>query len=120
MNDDVAACENSATFVGESQTVAAHIASDCGDSPSSHFGEAVFTKLGAQPIERVVLQDFARNSLFNGGTSTRTNQQHDLAIGHRAQEPLKEIGAEETGGAGDEEPFAGQCLTNHERMFTTW
>ncbi|CAB4617089.1 unannotated protein [freshwater metagenome] len=120
VDDDVATGKNGAACIIEAEAIATDIACNRCDSTGGHFGESVFAKVVAQSVERVVLQNFARDPLFNSGASAGTNQQHDLAIGHRAQKSLKKIGAQETGGAGDEQPFAGKCVTNHEQMFTTW
>jgi hypothetical protein len=120
VDDDVATCKNGAACFIKAKTIATNIACNRRDASGSHLCEFVFAQFGAKSIKGVVLQDFASHSLFNGGAPAGTNQQHDLAIGHRAQKSLKKIGAQETGGAGDEQPFAGECVTNHERMFTTW
>jgi hypothetical protein len=120
VNDDVATGKSSASRFIKAKTIATNIACNRRDASGRHLCESVFAEFGAQSVESVVLQDFASHSLFNGGAPAGTNQQHDLAIGHRAQKSLKKIGAQETGGAGDEQPFAGECVTNHERMFTTW
>ena len=120
MNDGVATGKSGAACVIKAETVATDVACNRRDASGSHCCEFVLAEFGTQSVEGVVLQDFASHSLFNGGASARTNQQHDLAIGHRAQKSLEKIGAQETGGAGDEQPFAGECFTNHKRMFTTW
>ncbi|CAB4344590.1 unannotated protein [freshwater metagenome] len=113
MNDGVATGEYRTTGIVEAKSIATHVASDRSDATSGHFGETVFAEFGAQTIERVVFENLASHALFNRGTSACTHQQHDLAIGHRTEQSLKQVGAEETGGAGDEEPFAGECFTNH-------
>ena len=114
MNDGVATGEYCTTSIIETKPIAAHVASDGSDATSGHLGEPVFAEFGAQTIEGVVFQNLASHALFNGGTSTWTHEQHDLAIGPRSEQALEQVGAEETGGAGDEEPFAGECFTNHE------
>jgi len=113
VNDDVAGCENVSASIIKSEAVATDIASNCGDASGGHLGKAVFAEITAQPVEHVVFQNLSGDALFNSGTAARANQQHDLAIGHRAQQTLKKVGPKETGGAGDEQPLAGQCVTNH-------
>jgi hypothetical protein len=120
VNDDVASGQNSAAGLVKAEAIAANVTSDRGDASCGHCRELVFTEFGSQSIKRVVLQDLSSHSLFNGGTTTGPNQQDDVAIGHGAEQSLEQVGPEETGGAGDEQPFAGKCVTNHERMFTTW
>ena len=45
-----------------------------------------------------------------GRPPARPHEQHELAAGHRAQQPLDQGGAEEAGGAGDGDALAGQRL----------
>jgi hypothetical protein len=120
VDDGVATGKSGAACFIEAETIATDIAGNRRDASGSHRCEFVFAEFGTQSVEGVVLQDFASHSLFNGRAPAGTNQQHDLAIGHRAQKSLEKIGAQETGGAGDEQSFAGKCVTNHKRVFTTW
>jgi hypothetical protein len=45
--------------------------------------------------------------------ATGPDQQHQLAVGHRAQEPLHQCGAEEAGGTGDGDALPGQVVGDH-------
>ena len=120
MDDGVAGCEQLSTGCIESETIASDIAGHCGDAAGGHLGEPVLAELCAQSVEGVVLEDFAGEALLDGGASTGAHEQHELAVGDRAQESFEKVGAEEAGGAGHEQTLSGEGVSNHGGMFTTW
>ena len=63
-------------------------------------------QLAAQSIERVVAEDLAGDAVA-GAASSGAHDEHQLAVGHGAQESLDERGAEEAGRARDRDAFAG-------------
>ncbi len=65
----------------------------------------------AQAIEAVVAEDLAGDTVA-GAAAPGAHDEHQLAVGHRAQEPLDERGAEEAGRARDRDAFAGKALPN--------
>ena len=82
--------------------------------------QQLLSPIGSEPVEGVVLQDLPLDPLGDGRTPPRTDQQDDLAVGHRSQQSLEQVGAEEAGRAGDEQPLSGECLTDHGGLSTTW
>ena len=94
-------------------TASTDVTGDRRETSRAHSGELLGTELGAQSIERVVAQDLAGEALVDARTTTGAHEQDDLAVGHRPQESFEEVGPEEPGGAGDEQPLAGQRLADH-------
>ena len=74
---------------------------------------AALLALGAQPVERVVLEDLAFGASCGAGSLAVADEQHELAVGDRAQQPLDERGADESGRAGDGDPFPRERFGDH-------
>ena len=53
--------------------------------------------------------------LLDGAHAARPDEQHELAVGHRPQQPLDQGGAQEAGGAGDGDALAGQVRRGSRR-----
>ena len=102
----------SASF--EAEAVAGDVAGDRGD-PTRDAGEVDVGVLagGAQSVEGVVLEDLAVGAAGGARALAVADQQHQLAVGDRAQEPLDQRRADETGGAGDGDPFARKLFGDH-------
>ena len=113
MDDGVARGEQVAAGGVEAESVAAHVAGDCGDAAGRHLGEALLAQLGAQAVEGVVLEDLAGQALLDGGAAAGAHEQHELAVGDASEQTFEEVGAEEAGGAGDEEASAGEGVSDH-------
>ncbi|MEZ5139138.1 MAG: hypothetical protein R2711_10360 [Acidimicrobiales bacterium] len=62
----------------------------------------------------------SRAALLDVAHAPGPDQQHQLAVGHRAQEALDERSAEEAGGAGDGDALPGQVVGDHGCMSTKW
>ena len=120
MEHGVARRQRGAAFVIESEPIGADVAGNGPDTPGRHLGEALFAQVGAQPVEGVVLQDLPLHSLVDRRTLARPDEQDDLAVRHRSQQALEHGGAQEAGGAGEEEPLASQRFTNHALLSTIW
>ena len=120
MDDGVAAGEGGPALLVEAQPVAADVAGHGRHPALDQLVEPVLAELLAEPVEGVVLQDLPADALFDARALARADQQDDLAVGDRAQEPLEQVGPEEAGGAGDEQPLAGERLTDHAEVSTTW
>jgi hypothetical protein len=110
VDDDVAGGEQRPAFGVEAEAVGGDVARDGGDPGGDLCGEVV--GLASETVEGVVLQDLAGNALLRAAPA-RPHQQHQLAVGYLAQEPLDQRGAEEAGGAGDADALAGQLLADH-------
>ena len=110
----VAAGEDRAVGVVQSQPVTGDVAGDRGD-PGGHGGEvdALLAALGAESVERVVLEDLALGSPCRTGSLAVSHEQHQLAVGDRAQQALDERGADESGRAGDGDPFPRERFGDH-------
>ncbi len=120
VNDSVARGQRGAAFVVEAEAIGTDVARNGPHSASGHLGEALFAQVGAQPVEGVVLQDLALHPLVDRRALARADEQHDLAVRHRPQQALEHGGAQEAGGAGEEEPLASQRFTNHALLSTIW
>jgi hypothetical protein len=76
--------------------VRADIAGDYRD-PLGHERVEVGSQSGAQPIERVVLQDFASDALGRRCSATMTDEEDDVAVRHAVQEAFDEGCPHESG-----------------------
>jgi hypothetical protein len=113
MNDGVAGGEQFAASGVESETVASDIASHGRDAPGGHLGEALFAEFRPQTIEGIVLEDLSGQALLNRGPAAGAHEQHEFTVGDRPQEAFEQVGAQEAGGASDEEAFAGEGVSDH-------
>ena len=112
--------EGGAAGVVEAEPVGADVAGDGRDPLGHQRGEAVLAVLLAEPVEGVVAEDLPLGPLLDGGPAARADEQHELAVGHAAQQPLDERGAEEAGAAGDGDALAGELLGDHGTLSTRW
>ncbi len=114
MDHGVAAREGRSVGVGQPQPVAGDVAGDRGD-PAGEGGEvdALIAALRAEPVERVVLEDLAVGAARGAGSLAVADEQDELAVGDRSQQPLDERGADESGRAGDGDPFSRKRFGNH-------
>ena len=110
----VAAGEDRPIDVVQAEPVAGDVAGDRGD-PAGHGGEvdALFGALRAQPVEGVVLEDLAVGAARGAGSLAVADEQHQLAVGDRSQQALDERGADESGRAGDGDPFPRERFGDH-------
>ena len=67
-----------------------------------------------EPVEGVVLEQLALDTLRRGRPLAAADQQHEVAVGDAAQQALDQRRADEPGRAGDGDPFAGERLGDHE------
>jgi hypothetical protein len=120
VDDDVAAGQRGPVGVVEPEAVAGDVAGDHRDPPGHHLVERRRAQLGAQAVEGVVTEHLAPGPLGGRGPLARPDQQHELAAGHRPQQPLDQGGAEEAGPAGDGDALAVECLGDHAHLSTIW
>ncbi len=116
VDDDLAGGECLATRVVEPESVGAHVTADHCDPARDLLVEAV-TEDRSQRVERVVADDLALHALRRGRAATRADEEHEGAVGHGAQEPLHDCGAEEPGGSGDGDAPAGEGLLDHRHQY---
>ena len=57
--------------------------------------------LGAEPVERVVLEDLLAGPFGGAGALAVADQQDEMTVGHAAQQALDQRGTDESGTAGD-------------------
>jgi hypothetical protein len=119
VDDDVAAGQGGPSLVVEAEPVGADVAGDRRDPPGHLVVEPV-AELPAQRVEGVVAEDLALGPLGDARPLARADEQHQLAAGHRAQQPLDERGAEEAGAAGDGDALAVEGLGDHADLSTIW
>jgi hypothetical protein len=128
VDHEVARCERGASFVVEPQSVATDIARHDRHAPVEHRREVVAVR-GAQRVERVVLEDLAVRPLLHGRAPAGPQQQHDVRVGHRSQQPFEQRGAEEAGCAGHGDAPAPEGLGDagdaargrgHPLLSTSW
>ena len=112
MDDDLATGEQRSVVVVQTEAVARQIARD-GRYPTGDRAVEVLTVLRAETIERVVLEDLPLCPAGGGGAFAVADQQHEFAIGNRAEQPLDERGADEPGRAGDGDAFLRERLGDH-------
>ena len=106
VDDHVGRGQRGPPGVVEPEAVLAHVAGH-GLDPAGHLiGEGV-AQLVAQPVEAVVLDDLASHPRGGVGPASRPDQHRDVRLGQAAHDPLDQGGAQEAGGAGDEEALAG-------------
>ena len=110
-----------AAGVVEAEAVGADVAGDHLDPAGHHLLErASAAEVVAQTVEAVVPEDLPVGPLLHGALASGPDEQHELAVGHRAQQPLDERGAEEAGGAGDGDALAGEVVADHAGLSTIW
>ena len=114
VDDDVTGREQLSPGGIETETITTDIAGHRGDAPCGHLGETLRTEFGTEPVEGVVLEDLAGQTLLDGGAASGAHEQHELTVGDRAQESFEQVGAEEAGGAGHEQTRAGEGVSDHE------
>ena len=114
MDEDVARRDRAPAVFVEAETVDRHVAGDGGHAARGHFVEGSAAELAAQPFECVVAQDLAGDPV-SGAPAASTHDEHELAVGHRAQQSLDERGAEEARRTRDRDAFAGEALPNQKK-----
>ncbi len=112
VDDDVARRPDGAVDVVQAEPVAGDIAGDRGD-PAGHRRVEVGAVLGAEAVEGVVLEDLLAGPLGGGRALAVADQQHEVAVGHAAQQSLDEGGADESGAAGDGDLLPGERRGDH-------
>ena len=115
MDHDVAARERAEILVGETEAIGADVARYRDDAAGDHRFErlgGVF-ELGAQTVERIVLEDLAAHPLGHVVTLARPNQQHELALRNRSQQPFDQRSTDETGATRDGDALVGKVLADH-------
>ena len=100
VDDGVARCPDGPVGVVQAEPVACHVARDGGDPAGDHRVE-VGSVLGAEPIECVVLEDLLAGPFGGAGALAVADQQHEMTVGHAAQQALDQRGTDESGTAGD-------------------
>ena len=113
VHDDVALATGAASPSSSSPSPSVADVAGHGGDPGGHLVVEAVPELCAQAVEAVVLEDLPGGPLHRGrrggpGRIRRTTS----AVGDGAQEPLDQGRAEEPGGAGDEEPPAGQGVAD--------
>ena len=114
MDDDVAGCQRGEIGIVEPESVGAHVAVDRDHAALDHRVEGVAgtAQFFFEAVERVVFEDLATCS-FGGATLAAADEQHQLAIGHAAQQTLNESRSDEACRARNSDALAGQLLSNH-------
>ena len=111
MDDDVTGGEDLTGIIVQSEPVGPHVAGDR-RHPGCHLGvEPVAVGL-AEAIEAVVLEDLTGGPLHGARAPAGADQEHDLAVGDGAQQPLHQGGSQEAGGTGDKESLAGEGVSD--------
>ena len=126
-NDTVAAewmtmshdAERLAARVVEPEAVGADVTGDDRDPPRHLLVEAA-RPARAEAVEGVVAEDLPLHPLRGRARRPGADQQDELAVGHRTQEPLDQRGAEEAGRPGDGDAPAGEGLPDHLALSTKW
>ena len=94
--------EHGPSLVGEAQAVGADITFDHLHPACDRLVErGLAAELGAEPVEAVVLEDLPRGPLLDRAHPSGPDQQDQLAVGDRTQEPFDECRAEKAGRTGD-------------------
>ena len=116
VDHDVAVGQHGPPVVVEPDPVDAHVAGHGGDSPVGHLVVGLagvgLAALLAELAEGVVAQHVALHA-GRRAPPPRPHDQHQLAVGHAAQQALGERGPQEPGRAGDGDALAGQRLDDH-------
>ena len=121
VDHDVAGGDGVAAGVVEAEAVGADVAGDHVDPSGHHLLERrPATEVLAHAVEAVVPEDLPVGALLDGALASGPDEQHELAVGDRAQQPLDERGAQEAGGAGDGDALAGEVVANHVGLSTIW
>ncbi len=112
VDHDVARGEGGQVDVVQPETIARDIARHRGD-PVGHRRVEIGAVLGAQAVEGVVLEDLLAGALGRGRALAVADQQHEVAVGHAAQQPLDERRPDESGAAGDGDLLPGERRGDH-------
>jgi hypothetical protein len=121
VDHDVAGRQYGPVVVAQAEPVGAHVAGDDLHPALDHLVEpSLPPELVAESVEAVVLEDLTGGPLLDGAHAARADEQHELAARHGPQQPLDQCGAQETGGAGDGNPFPVQVSGDHGSLFTIW
>ena len=115
VDDDVARREGPTIVGGESESVGAHVTAHDADTRRDSCIELI-APFGAQSIERVVLHDLASHAFGGRGSFPVANEQHERAIGNRAEQSFDEGRTHETGCTGDADATAGQGGGDHDTV----
>ena len=128
VHGDVDGAEEGESGIVEAEAVLADVAFHCEHSTVAHLVEGLAVETAGrdgvlleritEPVEGVVLENVALHPVL-GAAASRPHQQHEFAIGNRAQEAFDERGAEKAGRAGDGDPLAGQVLPDHATYLMT-
>jgi len=100
-----------ASAVVQAQAVYGHVPGHRQQPRPDHVVE-VGAPLVTQPVEAVVAEDVAPGTLL-GAPPARSHDDDDLAVGHRAHDPLDHGGAEEAGRPGHPDARSGQRFPDH-------
>ena len=104
----------------ETEAIAPDVAGHGLDPPADLGGEFV-PELVAQPVEAIVLDHLAGEASGGVGPAARADEDGDLGLWDAAQDALDQGGAQEAGGAGDEETAAAQIpLNRHQKCLPFW
>ena len=121
VDDDVARRERGAPGVVEAEAVGADVAGDDRDPPVDHRSRTPSLPSSARSRSKASLRKISRLARWGDGRPLAgPDEQHQLAAGHRPQQPLDERGAEEAGAAGDGDALAVESLGDHRRLSTIW
>lgn len=125
MDHRLTRCQQGAAGVVEPDARFGDVHRDSGDAGVANGLELIAPRF-AEAVECVVAKDLAFDAMV-GATPTRANEQHEFAVGYRAQEALDQSRAEESGRASDGDALAAERLRYHGRQIyrggrvsTTW
>ena len=90
-----------------------HVTGHDRDAAGADFVE-VAAPCAAQPLEGVVAEDLPLDTAVHVGTAAWPHQQHQLAVGDRAQQPFDESSAQESSCTGDGDALSGQRVGDHD------
>ena len=125
MDDRVARPEHLAIGVGQGEAIAADVAADRRDPSRRQLGEAIATVLLAEPVEGVVLEQLALDALCRRRPLAVAHEQHQLTVGHGAEQALDQRRPDESGRPGDGDARSRERLSDHglqvlARFSTKW
>ena len=122
VHGDVDGAEECEPGVVKAEAVLTDVAFHCEHSTVAHLVEGLAVQTAScdgvlleritESVEGVVLENVALHPVL-GAAASWPHQQHEFAIGNRAQEAFDERSAEKAGRAGDGDPLAGQVLPDH-------
>ena len=115
VDDDVGGGQRVPPVVVEAEAVAPDVAGDGPDPAGDLVGELV-AELAAQAVEAVVLDHLAGEPGGGVGPAPGPDQDGHLGVGDAAEDALDQGGAQEAGGAGDEETLPAEVpLDGHRK-----